>query len=986
MRYLLFIILFLINFSLFSWNGKTHVSLGREVLNSIVDKTGTANGVHIDGYDITLNGGQKVISDFEILNSIKSYPSYFLAGNIGPDGFPDVFTGQMATHEENTKNVVDRKNQIDFKKLMKYTCEKFGEESIKYSECKEDIKKILCEQFGKDEYVRNCYESIRYMEESQTIPTFPNTNHSKGTVLGKSLLKKIPYKYRTPYFWRMIDWGQYLLESALQPLYYRQTSDGAIIKSSHPVWKAVSNREASHINEKYLEKNSNGDYIISDRELAKDLRSQAIAFSYGYLNHIASDAFGHEYINKFVGNYFDLEDLSDLTQETTHLALEEYVAFIIRPWLFQTVINGYTKKSINNGQTKIEACEITDPFKKIPAGCEKNSGGTIVPFELKQNIPLNNLDIPVVFLAETMMSKDIEKASPLSYHIKLFQEIISFVDDFEDKLAFGYKCSDSSECESFGENSFCGENGYCSGSFSLSYKVLNDSCSEPITPSLSAYFFNECVTIGRLGDMSGLERCLGDLKNFLLFSYLKGVRERTKEGVYRWVTKSRDIMKYGIIADEELNDYRVEKKECGVSTPISDEYGYLINPDCSFSDIDYDENTLGDYYSDGRAFECQLDESRNKHYCKPRGGRLNAINHVKSYVDILNYILKPDENSDLIQLFEHACDNINRYNYVDICEYSKGLLKDEVKTLINETQSLLIQRVKNYMKPLSKMITKINEIIYKIPRDPEKIFNMAFCTSKEDISNCIKSCDIGIFDGTVPDSLFFETNIKVRGGVCNQCNFSYDECPNAKKAKERVFYEMGLLIPKVAFGLNIYSLYGENEIELDKPCAQNEGRFSCYMKKMLVAGKRASAMRDPKDSDFYQHSPFLNMAPLHNSLQLNKLSLITKSNMDDLFIDFGKNINESSCSTVDNFIYESKNARFCLSQPLNKTCIDRGVELAHCTKDDSDLYSELFIEDKDDFIKEKEFGRVSTVGGSVSVITILCPKCPKNISQYLVKE
>lgn len=981
-----YLILLIITINIYSWNGKTHVSLGRELLKSInITKELTNSGSYLQNSNIKLNDGQTIFNDYQILKCIKENPSYFLGGNIGPDGFPDIFTGEIATHEENTAEVLDSKGNIDYKLLMKHTCEQFGKDTVKYQECETDIKRIICEQFDETDYINTCYLNIGIELSHHLFEELP-----KGSVLGKKLLKKIPYKYRTPSFWRMIDWGQYLLENALQPIMY--ASGNSLKKSNHPVWKAVKNREISNLESKYLEKNSSGNYVISDTTLAEDLRCQAIAFSYGYLNHISSDAFGHDYIDDFVGEYFNMEDFTDLTQETSHLALEEYVAFILKPWLFQHNPGAYVKCDgyYHSKCTTYSVCDPLDPFAKLNPECKKNTyQGTStdlgqIPAYPLENIPLNNIDIPVVFLAETLMSKDIIKASPLSLHIKLFNEIIKFVDDFETKLAFGVECSTNFDCTNFGLNSFCGENGYCSNSYSLAYKVLNDSCAEPITPSVSAYLFNECITLGRLGDTTKMEQCLGDLKNFMLFSYLKGVRERTQKGVYDWVLKSRDIMKYGIVANEELNDFRVETQTCRAASAQYDQYGYLLHSQCDFGNLN-DANmseSMQQYYSDKSQFECQLG------YCKPRPIRLNVENHLMSYVDILNYIIMPDENSDIIQLFNHACDNINRYNYVDICEYSKSLLKDEIIALINEVQSLVLERATKYLKPITAKITKVKEVIHRIPGEPEMMFNMAFCTTKEQITACIDSCrgDLTLenWENSVSGPSVFDSSKKLtyKPKTCSDCNFSFDECDNAKKAKQKLFYEAGLLTYRTIGSTNTgtFTLYGENEIKLDTPCETNEGRFSCYMKKLITAGKRASFMKEPQNTDFYKHSPFLNMAPLYNSLQLNKLSVLTKSNMKNVYNTY-KNINSyittenAVCLELDNFLYESKGARFCLNNGLNTNCFERGVETT-CEKTDKELYAELFSEVKSRFInnfKEITAGGVNT--GNLSVINIVCPRC-----------
>jgi len=78
---------------------------------------------------------------------------------------------------------------------------------------------------------------------------------------------------------------------------------------------------------------------------------------------------------------------------------------------------------------------------------------------------------------------------------------------------------------------------------------------------------------------------------------------------------------------------------------------------------------------------------------------------------------------------------------------------------------------------------------------------------------------------------------------------------------------------------------------------------------------------------------------------------------------------------LDNFLYESKGARFCLNNGLNTSCFERGVETT-CEKTDKELYAELFSEVKSGYninFNEITAGGVNT--GNLSVINIVCPRC-----------
>lgn len=84
-------ILLMTPFTANAFKVNTHVWIAQEVLNDVVD----------DGY-ITIpfkDGNPRVIKiRDEIVSAMRNNPAVFRMGNIGPDAYPDIFTGQMIVH------------------------------------------------------------------------------------------------------------------------------------------------------------------------------------------------------------------------------------------------------------------------------------------------------------------------------------------------------------------------------------------------------------------------------------------------------------------------------------------------------------------------------------------------------------------------------------------------------------------------------------------------------------------------------------------------------------------------------------------------------------------------------------------------------------------------------------------------------------------------------------------------------------------------
>lgn len=85
---LAFILVFMTASPVYAWKPKTHVLSANLLLEEI-----EANNGHV----IFPYFGKIKVPD-EYLTALRAYPDYFRAGSIGPDGFPDIYVGQVFAH------------------------------------------------------------------------------------------------------------------------------------------------------------------------------------------------------------------------------------------------------------------------------------------------------------------------------------------------------------------------------------------------------------------------------------------------------------------------------------------------------------------------------------------------------------------------------------------------------------------------------------------------------------------------------------------------------------------------------------------------------------------------------------------------------------------------------------------------------------------------------------------------------------------------
>jgi hypothetical protein len=91
---LAFLTQFLVATPAYAWKPFTHVQMGTSVLSEVA----TSGTVSI----ATAHGSHAYPVDSRIVSALRKWPSYFNAGAVGPDGFPDITFGQAVIHPEHT--------------------------------------------------------------------------------------------------------------------------------------------------------------------------------------------------------------------------------------------------------------------------------------------------------------------------------------------------------------------------------------------------------------------------------------------------------------------------------------------------------------------------------------------------------------------------------------------------------------------------------------------------------------------------------------------------------------------------------------------------------------------------------------------------------------------------------------------------------------------------------------------------------------------
>lgn len=85
-----FLFCIILSSNAYAFKADTHVWVGQQVLNDVLDDGKIT--IKIDGIPF------EYVVRQELLDAIRSNPSIFRMGNVGPDAFPDILTGQMVVH------------------------------------------------------------------------------------------------------------------------------------------------------------------------------------------------------------------------------------------------------------------------------------------------------------------------------------------------------------------------------------------------------------------------------------------------------------------------------------------------------------------------------------------------------------------------------------------------------------------------------------------------------------------------------------------------------------------------------------------------------------------------------------------------------------------------------------------------------------------------------------------------------------------------
>jgi hypothetical protein len=304
-------------------------------------------------------------------------------------------------------------------------------------------------------------------------------------------------------------------------------------------------------------------------------------------------------------------------------------------------------------------------------------------------------------------------------------------------------------------------------------------------------------------------------------------------------------------------------------------------------------------------------------------------------------------------MISFSCNDIQRYNYIEICESVKKELQGNIDELIDAVRARLKEKMLIYLEPIVRFTAKL-ELLYQKYNNPESLLGFAYCTEESKLKECFDSCKANITNNIANGSLSV-SDITCNKSLCEN-NITVN-CAKSTKIRNIVLTDMGLLervehtnvidinttIPKLLFydelnanqeienciqnnNINEQSCDEKRRICNDHPDTDgcdsiiycddskivgyhpNNVLYACWFKELLKSGKRYSFMSETEqeNNDFWKKSPFKNFPVLFNSLQLNKLSLITNDYMNEVYSHFGTTHKE--CLKENNagsFVYEA---------------------------------------------------------------------------------
>ena len=82
-----------------AWKPTTHVYFAERALDDAKDGKVTISSVDYETGEVTGKVGTYAV-DGSILAAIRTYPSHYRAGVLGPDAYPDILSGQQSIHPD----------------------------------------------------------------------------------------------------------------------------------------------------------------------------------------------------------------------------------------------------------------------------------------------------------------------------------------------------------------------------------------------------------------------------------------------------------------------------------------------------------------------------------------------------------------------------------------------------------------------------------------------------------------------------------------------------------------------------------------------------------------------------------------------------------------------------------------------------------------------------------------------------------------------
>ena len=182
-------------FAASGWSAKTHIHAANEVLRDVVDDQ-----------QVVLGGYGTYSVDVDIFEALRQFPQHFRGGSVGPDGYPDIFTGQVYTHPNQSRGLV---------------------------------------QFLVDDGTLSCTEAVSKGWCSACASTTSQCQGSKDDDVPLYFRTRNGAHERPKRFWRSIDWGRKLVEHAWGELEdARAGRSDALVRAAAGIYGTTVEQEA----------------------------------------------------------------------------------------------------------------------------------------------------------------------------------------------------------------------------------------------------------------------------------------------------------------------------------------------------------------------------------------------------------------------------------------------------------------------------------------------------------------------------------------------------------------------------------------------------------------------------------------------------------------------------------------------------------------------------------------------------------------------